>query len=73
MAIRLKSDVLERLKAAGYNTNKMRKEKILGESTIQKIRRGEVVFPAYLDTICALLDCQPGDIMEYVSDEKEGK
>jgi len=69
MAIYLKDDVLERLKKAGYNTNKLRKEKILGESIIQKIRKGDVILPAYLDTICNLLNCQPGDIMEYVPDE----
>jgi len=25
-----------------------------------------------IDKLCTLLDCQPGDIMEFVSDEREG-
>ena len=70
MAITLKKDTLERLKAAGYNTNVLRKENLLGQSVIQKIRHGKVMLPAYISTICKLLDCQPGDIMEYIPDDE---
>ena len=69
MAVRLKDDVLGRLKIVGYNTNKLRQEKLLGQSVIQKIRIGKVVLPSYIDTICNLLNCQPGDILEYIPDE----
>ena len=66
MGVRLKYDVMERLREAGYTSYRIRKEKIMGQDVLQKIRRGEVVSPTNLSTICALLDCQPGDIMEYV-------
>jgi putative transcriptional regulator len=69
MAVQLKGDILDKLKVAGYNTNRLKKEKILGQSTIQKIRQGDVLLPSYIDTICKLLNCQPGDILEYVQDE----
>lgn len=69
MPIRYKYNVLAALKEAGYNTTKLRREKILAESTIQKIRSGEMVSYPNIETLCRLLQCQPGDIMEYVDDE----
>lgn len=66
MSLVYKLDILSALKAAGYNTNRIRKEKIMGEATLQKIRAGEMVSHANLETLCRLLECQPGDLMEYV-------
>lgn len=62
------------LKEKGYNTNKIRKEKIISESTLQNMRTGTKgrsggVDSKVVDRICALLSCQPGDIMEYIPDE----
>lgn len=70
MPIHYKIDVLQELKTAGYNTSILRKEKLMGEATIQKLRKGELVSWANINTICRLLNCQPGDIMEYVPDEE---
>ena len=67
--ITYKIDVLETLKAAGFTTYKLRKEKIMGEATLQQLREGRLVSWANMDTICGLLNCQPGDILEY---EKDG-
>ena len=71
MPIKYKMNVLNELKAAGYNTNRLRKEKLLSEGTIQNIRDGRIINAANLAKICKLLNCQPGDIMEYVEDETE--
>ena len=60
--------VIERLAGAGYSTYKIRKEKILPESTMQKLRSGGTVTTETIDTLCRLLHCQPGDIMEYVEE-----
>lgn len=68
MAIRYKIDVLATLKKAGYSSYRLRNEKILGEATIQKIRKAEKVSWENISTICELLSCQPGDILEYVSE-----
>ena len=68
MPIRYRINVLQALKDAGYNTNKIRKEKIMGEAMLQKLREGQMVSWATLETICALLECQPGDILEYFPD-----
>lgn len=65
MPIKYKIDVLAELKASGYNTNRLRTEKLLSEGTIQNIREGKVVNAANLSKLCKLLNCQPGDILEY--------
>ena len=62
-------DVIADLKEAGYNTNRIRKEKIMGEAMLQKIRSGQMVSWATLETICSLLECQPGDLIEYVKED----
>ncbi len=66
-----KIDILLELKAIGYNPFRLRKEKLLGESTIQKLRNNEIVGIHYLDTICGLLNKQPGDIIQYEPDPKQ--
>lgn len=66
MPIQYKIDVFAALKEAGYNTYKIRKEKLIGESMLQKIRNKEMVSWATLETICDLLSLQPGDIIEFV-------
>ena len=66
--VKYKMDILSALKEAGYSTYKLRKEKLLGESVLQQIRDGVPVSWANLGRICTLLDCQPGDLLEYVKD-----
>ena len=69
MGMKYKVDVIATMKEAGYNTNRIRKEKIMGESMLQKIRSGQMVSWATLETICDLLNCQPGDLIEFVKDD----
>ena len=71
MPIRYKIDVLEELKAKGYNTNKIRKEKLIGEAMLQKIRQRQVVSWATIETLCRLLECDVGDIVEYSAETAE--
>ena len=68
MAIRYKVDIMEELKKKGYSSTKIRNDKLIGQSYLQQLRHGELVSWKTLDTICALLDCQPGDLMEYVKE-----
>lgn len=63
-----KIDVLQSLKEAGYNTSRLRKEKLLNESAIQHIREGKPVGAKTLNDLCRLLDMQPGNILKYVED-----
>lgn len=66
MAIQYKIDVLAELKNAGYTTTKIREEKLIGQSYLQQIRKGEIVSWKTIDTLCELLNCQVGDLVEYV-------
>mgnify|MGYP001635653269 FL=1 len=68
MAIRYKVDVMAQLKKKGYTSSKIREEKLIGQSYLQQLRHGELVSWKTIDTLCTLLDCQPGDLLEYVSD-----
>lgn len=70
MAMRYKFDVLAALRAAGYTSYKIRQEKIFAESTMQKFREGKPVSTDNIGTLCELLECQPGDILEYVRGKK---
>lgn len=63
MSLSYKIDVLAALKEKGFNTNRLRKEKLLAESTIQKLREGKPISWANIGQICDLLGCQPNYIL----------
>ena len=67
--IRYKINIIDALKANGFSTYKIRQEKIFGQATLQKFRQEEHVSWDNINTLCTLLDCQPGDILEYIPDE----
>ena len=69
MPIKYKINVLAALKSVGFSTYKLRKEKIFNETVLQKFRDDELVTADNLALLCKLLNCQPGDILEYVPDD----
>lgn len=69
MPIVYKVNILAELKAKGYNTNRLRKEKLLSEGVLQSLRKDKYISMDNLSKICGLLDCQPADLIEY---QKEG-
>ena len=69
MAVRYKIDIMAALKEKGYPSTRIRDEKLIGQSYLQQIRHGELVSWKTIDTICKLLECQPGDIIEYIPDD----
>ena len=66
MGLQYKMDIVSALKEKGFNTYKIRTEKLLSESTVQKLRNGIGVSWDNLETLCRLLECQPSDLIEYV-------
>ena len=72
MAVVYKMEMLPALKKAGYNTNRIRKEKLFGERTVQKFREHKALSFNELNKLCQLLNCQPGDLIAYVPDPKNG-
>ena len=64
-------NVMEALKEKGYTSYRIRQEKLIGESQLQKIRSGEIASKETLNTLCRLLECQPGDLLEYVPEDPQ--
>lgn len=71
MPISYKFNILDALKENGYSQNRIRNEKLIGQATLTQLRRGELVSWKTIETICKLLNCQPGDILAYESGETE--
>lgn len=42
--------------------------KIISSPTLAKLSKGETIKTDIIDRICIFLDCQPGDIMECITD-----
>lgn len=61
------------LQEKGYTTYKIRKEGLIGNATYQALRSpssGKGLDHRTIDKLCRVLECQPGDIMEYVPDSE---
>ena len=69
--ISYKIDILKALAEKGYTCNKMRKEPILSESTMQNIRKGKNITTETINTICIILRCQPSDILAVIPTDEE--
>lgn len=65
-----KINVIEAMKEAGYNTTRIRRDKIISESALQYLREGKLINLNTLDRICKVLDMQPGNIIKYTPDEE---
>ena len=63
-----KFNVIEALKEAGYNTTRIRREKVIGENALQKLRENKMIGMDTLDRLCKALDMQPGNIIKYVEE-----
>lgn len=68
MALRYKVDVIAALKAAGFTSYRIRQEKLINQTALQKLREGRMIAWEQLENICRLLKCQPGDLIEYVDE-----
>ena len=66
-------DIIELLKDKGFTTYRIRKEKLLSQAALQKIREGKLLSWHEMDQICSMLGCQPGDLVRYQPDEAEQK
>ena len=57
------------MKEKGLTTYRIRKENIISQSALQSLKAGKSVTTETLASLCKALDCQPGDIMEYVDED----
>ena len=73
MAFRYKMDVIAALRAAGFTSYRIRQEKLINQTALQKLREGRMIAWEQLENICRLLKCQPGDLIEYVEDQPDAE
>ena len=58
------------MKKKGLTTYRIKVDKIVAVTSLQRIREGLPVSLKTIDAFCKALNCQPGDLLEYVEDEK---
>ena len=61
-----KRDLLSVLAQSGFSQYELRKQGLLGQATIAKLRVGGLPSWRELDIICQLTGCSVGDLIEYV-------
>lgn len=67
-----KKNIVQTLKEAGYNTNRIRKENLFSQSTLTKFNNNDTSITLNnLSVVCELLNCQPSDLIEYIPNQKE--
>lgn len=67
MAIKYQK-LLKLMDERGITSYTIKKDNIIGQATYKKIREGGHIDTRTLDSLCRLLSCQPGDLLEYVPD-----
>lgn len=48
-----------------------KKDKIIGQATWKKIHENGHIDTRTIEALCKYLDCQPGDILEYIPDSPD--
>jgi putative transcriptional regulator len=66
--------LLALLNERGYTSYKIRKENLMGQGTLTAIKNGTGGLDAKtLARLCKVLNCQPGDIMEYTREGEDAQ
>jgi len=71
MSIVVNLDVMMAKRKISLNELSERVDLTLSNLSILKTGKAKAIRFTTLDAICRALDCQPGDILEYVSDEEK--
>ena len=62
------NDIWTMLKDAGYTQYRIRKEKLISDGTIKRLRKGMSVSTDTIGKLCELCNCQPGDLIIWERD-----
>ena len=73
MAIVVNLDVMMARRKMSLNELSQRVDITLANLSILKNNKAKAVRFSTLEAICAALDCQPGDILEFVPSESDGQ
>ena len=65
--------MIKKFDEAGLNSYKIKKDKIIGTVTYQKIKHGGDIDTRTIARMCKFFDCQPGDPLDYVPDDEADK
>lgn len=57
------------MREKGITSYTIKRDKIIGQATYKKIIEGGDIDTRTIAKLCKLLNCQPGDILEYSDDE----
>lgn len=63
--------LLKKMDEQGITSYTIKKNNVIGQATLKKIKDGGDIDTRTIAKLCKLLNCQPGDILEYVEDENE--
>ncbi len=73
MAIVVNVDVMMARRKMSLNELSEKVDLTLSNLSILKTGKAKAIRFSTLEAICKALDCQPGDILEYVQDSKKAK
>jgi putative transcriptional regulator len=73
MAIIVNLDVMMAKRKISLNELSEKVDLTLSNLSILKTGKAKAIRFSTLDAICKALECQPGDILEYVQEKKKGK
>ena len=71
MAIKINLDVVMAQRKTGLTELAEQVDLTLANLSILKNNKAKAIRLSTLNEICKALDCQPGDILEYVEDEED--
>lgn len=69
--LKYKIDILKALKENGYSMYYIRKNGLLSESTLQKIRNDIMISTDNLNKLCCLLNMNIDEIIEYIETDDD--
>ena len=58
-------------KERGITSYTIKKDNVIGQASLRKIREGGHIDTRTIESLCKYLHCQPGDIMEYIEENGE--
>ena len=72
--LRYKINVFDALNRAGINVYKAKKTGVISQNTLYKLKNGDTrITLDTLDSICNILDLNPGDVIEFIRTEEDEK
>ena len=61
--------LLKMLEERGITSYTLKRDNIIGQATFKKIKEGGDIDTRTIAKLCELLNCQPGDILEYEEEQ----